>query len=189
MHRFNPSCYSEGFMPLLLGERLNVLGPGVANSSVKHLLETLDVATLFKASDVADGMANCCISALWLRHDFLDQSHQISQSIDSCEGSYWHGIMHRREPDPCNAKYWFRKVGDHAVFPQLHRHASELAESMEHDAAADFLASQDAWSPDRFIDLCTQVRLGKSASEELCQQIQAREWELLFDYCYQRATT
>ena len=56
---------------------------------------------------------------LWLLAGDLDQSHSISQAIETAEGSFWHGIMHRREADFGNAKYWFRRVGSHVVFERL----------------------------------------------------------------------
>src|SRR5688572_27301328 len=34
---------------------------------------------------------------LWADHS--DASHAISQQLETAEGSYWHGILHRREPD------------------------------------------------------------------------------------------
>ena len=49
-------------------------------------------------------MASACLAGLWLYHDYLDESHAVSQSIHTPAGSYWHGLMHRREPDFANPK-------------------------------------------------------------------------------------
>ena len=103
-------------------------------------------------------MAACCHSALWLRHNFLDQSHRLSQKIGTTEGSYWHGLMHRREGDFGNSKYWFRRVGDHPVFAQV---AAALPELMtdETPARARSLANTP-WDPATFIDLCEAATAG-----------------------------
>ena len=50
-------------------------------------------------------------AGIWLYVDDLERSHGISQNLHTAEGSYWHGIMHRREGDFSNAKYWFRQAG------------------------------------------------------------------------------
>ena len=72
-------------------------------------------------------MAACCVAGVWLLHDYLDESHRISQGIDTPSGSFWHGILHRREGDYSNAKYWFRHVGRYDVFDLLGQRAAELA--------------------------------------------------------------
>lgn len=59
------------------------------------------------------------LSGLWLLAGDLDRSHSKSQAIDKPEGSFLHGIMHRREGDFSNAKYWFRRVGSHPLFTIL----------------------------------------------------------------------
>lgn len=61
------------------------------------------------------------MSGLWLIAGDIEASHTISQSIENPEGSYLHGIMHRREGDFSNAKYWFRRVGKHALFERIDR--------------------------------------------------------------------
>jgi hypothetical protein len=30
------------------------------------------------------------LSGLWLWHDFLDRSHEISQAVHTASGSFWH---------------------------------------------------------------------------------------------------
>jgi hypothetical protein len=136
---------------------------------------------------VDEDMAQACLAGLWLLHDYLDESHTISQSIETPTGSYWHGIMHRREPDFGNAKYWFRRVGRHPVFEPLGAAARELVEQAPADRATAFLSEQSSWDPFRFVDLCEQALLGRATSGALCRQIQRCEWELLFDYSYRQA--
>lgn len=54
-------------------------------------------------------------AALWLYVDDLDRSHAVSQGIESATGSYWHGIMHRREGDFSNSRYWHRRAAGHPL--------------------------------------------------------------------------
>ncbi|MDP6042560.1 MAG: hypothetical protein QGG64_28670, partial [Candidatus Latescibacteria bacterium] len=129
--------------------------------------------------------AEGCISAVWLYHNFLDTSHTISQGILTETGSYWHGIMHRREPDFSNSKYWFHKVGYHAIFDTLCQEAAQIASSA--DGAPEALASQSSWDSAGFVDLCADALEGRSAHDTSCREIQQREWELLFDYSYKQA--
>lgn len=58
-------------------------------------------------------------SGLWLYVDELDLSHDISQTMKDATGSYWHGIMHRREGDFSNSHYWFAQTGNHPAMAAL----------------------------------------------------------------------
>lgn len=188
MNPFNPESYSQAIADLLQSERLCELGPGRPNESVRRKLAALDVPALFGGRLITEpDMAKCCLSALWLWHDFLDESHSISQEIDSTSGSYWHGIMHRREPDFSNAKYWFRRVGQHPIFDALSQAAQELASDAALDPPANYLNRQSSWDAFQFVDLCEAVIRGRSTNELLCRRIAQREWQLLFDHCYWRA--
>jgi hypothetical protein len=84
-----------------------------------------------------------------------------------------------------NSKYWFRRVGRHPVYEPLHRAAARLA--ADAPPAAAFLREQKAWDPFAFVDLCEASLAERAPCEELCREIQTREWELLFDYCYGNA--
>lgn len=171
---------------LLAPPRLNALVAGEPNEPARRKLHSLRVENLFDKAIVDQDMARACLAALWLYHDFLDESHSISQQLESREGSYWHGIMHRREPDYANAKYWFRRVGDHPIGDDLCQFARQLAQSAEPDLATDFLREQPRWDSFRFVDACETAARG-SKQELLCREIQHHEWWLLFGYCFKRA--
>lgn len=188
MSSFDPSAYGPVIAELLKDSRLNPLGPGSPNEHARKQLDALTPERVFAHATIGDAdMARACCAGLWLYHDFLDESHAISQKIETPTGSYWHGIMHRREPDYSNSKYWFRRVGEHPVFEPLRADAHEAAQSADLDGPAAFLATQAAWDPFAFVELCQACAAGRSASEMLCRQIQQREWELLFDFSFRQA--
>src|SRR5207249_2393043 len=65
------------------------------------------------------------LAGLWLYFSGYDECHEIAQDLGSPEGSFWHAILHRQEPDSGNAAYWFRKVGIHPIFRDLCAAADE----------------------------------------------------------------
>src|SRR6266550_1802713 len=186
-HFMNLTGYSRIVSELII-DRLPALGPGSPNSAMRPQLAALTVEQAFVGKQIANrDTARCCLSALWLWHDFLDESHRISQEIETIDGSYWHGIMHRREPDYGNAKYWFRRVPHHPIFEPLTAAAWELANKSQLDEPAKFLASQKSWDAFRFVDLCEAIARGRSRCEQLAREIARIEWQLLFDNCYREA--
>jgi hypothetical protein len=181
------------FGPLLAAAPLNELGAGHADSEIAKTLRAISIAEAFAPHRIIDqDMADACLAGLWLMYDHLDKSHTISQSIDTPAGSYWHGIMHRREGDFDNAKYWFRRVGTHPIFAPLAATARELArehisDATEADRAAAWMPKTTDWEPFRFVDLCAAALQGHSAAGQLCRWVQQQECRLLFDFCFRHA--
>src|SRR5947209_3766436 len=107
-------AYPPAIVELLAIDHPTSLGPGSPNPDAGRRLRPSDSAGLFAPLAVSDdAMARACLGGLWLRFDFLDESHKISQEIETPTGSFWHAIMHRREGDFANSKYWWRRVGKH----------------------------------------------------------------------------
>ena len=176
MTPFDPTCYPEAIAELWSIDRLPELGPGTPNHSVRSKLESLRPETV-SSHLLNREAALACLSGLWRYHDFLSESHTISQDLHGWFGSYWHGIMHRREPDPDNAKYWLRRVGDNPVAKTLAADAVELG----------VVLPGEKWGTFRFVDLCERVCGTNSEEERACRQVQRREMQLLFDWCYRAA--
>src|SRR5262245_49350077 len=188
MPGFDPAAYGPAVAELLREPRLAPLGPGRPDRAARPLLEALTDEALFAGRPVRDGdMAAACRAGLWLYHDFLDESHTISQEIATPTGNYWHGLMHRREPDFGNSAYWFRRVGSHPVYGPLRVEAAGLAADAPGQAA--FLARQVNWDPFAFIDVCEASDDEKAPCHHLCRLVQHAEWRLLFDFCWKSAVS
>ncbi len=120
------------------------------------------------------------LGGLWLYYSQLEEAHAIVQNVPSAEGSFWHGIMHRREPDAGNASYWFRRVGRHSCFPAL----AEAAWGIAARYPEAKYAVRPEWDPFLFIDFCEEARRAPgSTSMQAAMEIQLAEWQLLFDFC------
>ncbi len=172
------------------GQRLLPLVAGpCASKEARELLQPLESVELFAPRNVLSvEFAEAARCGLFVYLSCNDDAHAIAQEISTTTGSYWHGIVHRREPDFSNAGYWFRQVGKHEIFPVVREAAIELAGGRmpEFNVRAD-------WDPFRFIDLCQAVHQHPNATpeqtalEQTLREIQRAEWQLLFDFCCRRA--
>jgi hypothetical protein len=152
------------------GERLMPLAQGQCSSDrARELLRAADARRLFPSARAPEA----ALAGLYLYFSCRDEAHEVAQNVDTREGSYWHGIVHRQEPDAGNARYWFARVGAHPVFAELRERAVS--------AGVDLGPSWDAAA---FVDLCDRARRKPGSDEERrALEVQRAEWQLLFDYC------
>jgi hypothetical protein len=175
---FHPDAYGPEVAAILAldgnGQRLMPLASGRCSSGrAFEMLKSTSASHLFSGARAPDA----ALAGLYLYFSCLDEAHSIAQGIESPEGAFWHGVMHRQEPDAGNASYWFGRVGRHAVFPELRAAAAGLG--------LDF---GPRWDPLRFIDYCEQARRTPGSDQErTALQVQRAEWQLLFDYCALRS--
>src|SRR5437899_244778 len=108
MEKVNQSC--RDFKALIATPDLPALGPipRAGRLPLPELNQKTD--RFFADTNLNAALQPYVRSAALLWHDYLDESHTISQNIPGADGGFLHGIMHRREPDYPNAKYWFRRV-------------------------------------------------------------------------------
>jgi hypothetical protein len=186
MTSFDRNRFVPVIAELLAAPRLAPLDAGVPDRVALERLGPLRLGEVFAPHPLRDRPAAvACLAGLLLYFDGLDESHALSQGLETVEGSYWHALLHRREPDFWNSKYWFKRVGTHPVYASLRDAAAQLAEGQTGRVA--FLTTQASWDAAAFVDLCEASFDATAPEHELCRQVQRVEWELLFAYCYERA--
>lgn len=77
----------------------------------------MDLAA-FKASlarDAPPARLSLAAKALWwdAKGDWA-KAHDCAQRQEDAEGAWVHAYLHRREGDPANAGYWYRRAGKKA---------------------------------------------------------------------------
>jgi hypothetical protein len=163
---FNPSRYGATLAEAIGAEPTMPLDAGRPDRAMRPVLEALSTKATAELSIVDRDAFSCCLAAVWLLHGYLDEAHALCQDVPTASGSYWHGVMHRREGDYGNAQYWFRRAGDHPACAEI---------------AAD-------WDPIAFVDEVRHTVKRGAAAADACVERQRAEWRTLFDWCWREAT-
>lgn len=172
---------------LLITDKPADLGPGprIGVLSAHELSSRLDA--LLDKTKLSSNRQQLIRSLLLLWHDHLDASHNLSQEIENADGSFVHAIMHRREPDAWNSKYWWRRVGDHPAFPEIARRVNDFLSRSHRGEAADLakrLLPDGNWDAAAFVDACDSTR--EESLIQALREIQRIETEVLLEhFCHE----
>ena len=92
---------------------------------------------------------------LHLLNDDLAASHALSQQQEGEPlADYWHAIIHRREGDYGNSRYWFGRAGRSQALAEVY--------------------GQDPNAPTAFVECCRAVGRGRDADSERFQRDEIR---------------
>lgn len=178
------STIPAGLRTLLDAPALPGLEPEVRPGIRSVAALTLEVPKLLKQCGLASAAHDLFLSALLLWHDHLQESHLISQRIHNANGSFLHAVMHRREPDFSNSKYWWHRVGSHPGFIELTVRAEAFLTARRESNFKARLLPAGTWDPFAFVDACEQVSLhaGAAKDRQLCEALQQLEFEALIEH-------
>lgn len=171
---FEPQEYGGAVASILHlegdGRRLiELASPQCISPRARRLIEESGAPRLFPRSRAPQA----ALAGLYLYFGCWQDAHEIAQEIATPDGSYWHAIVHRQEPDAWNSQYWFTQVGTHPIFPALREAA--LAAGFDPGVR---------WRPEAFVELCQRALQSPGSHwERQALEVQRAEWQLLFDYC------
>jgi len=116
---------------------------------------------------------------LW--HDHHEPAHAMVQNLEDPDGSYVHAILHRREPDYGNARYWCHRVGRHVSFRELALVAANLFSSSTHAELKATLLPEGEWNSLAFVGECERAESKPDSDpvKRILREIQAAEFEIL----------
>lgn len=173
------------FLETIETDALPDLGPGPREGVLPETELLAKADAWIAASKLSTRAAKLFRAGALLWHDHHDAAHAIVQDDPSAEGSFLHAILHRREPDPGNARYWINRVGRHPVYVTIAKRVSEYLEGDEFKRWRDILIPGGQWDAEGFVDAC-YVCNAREYTYPIFQQVQRIEMECLLDYIRRR---
>lgn len=141
--------------------------------SVDEVRAALAEALQLTAFDAPRQAQLLALAYCW--HDSWDAAHEVVQTMEGDPAAdFIHAVLHRREGDADNARYWLARISDHPVFTHLIPVA----------AAEGFtdLVSDGVWRPGAFLARCLRAQTTAEPSETAAlMRIQAAELLALLD--------
>ena len=146
-------------------------------------LATLEAAldAILSGTSLPDSRRELARATVLLWHDHWDPAHLLPQRFENADGSFVHAIIHRREPDYWNSKYWFRRAAGHPCLTEIATRARQLPAQADDPGLLTRLLSRGAWDALGFVDECQRCA-GLPADDPahlLARRLQRLEFEVL----------
>lgn len=175
---------ADAFASLLATLEPPDLGPGprAEVQPLQPLQVAIDAAFAKQPAPQLERQAARGLVLLW--HDHFEAAHEIVQHVETAGASYVHAILHRREPDYSNAKYWFRRVRQHPCYEPLAKAAERILQASGADALRAKLLPGGKWDALAFVDACEEDATGRSDAKiaGALRKVQATELSLLLEH-------
>jgi len=139
--------------------------------------------TKAKEAVAASGLKPLVQGALFLYLDCFEEAHQVANDHEGTwQGNWLHAIVHRREPDAGNSKYWYARVkAPEGAYRAIGWAALGLLGEKPPkglEELAEKTKRSGVWEPEAFVEACDKVRTGSPDLPEyraLCR-LQELEW-------------
>jgi hypothetical protein len=76
------------------------------------------------------GLSQAAQALWWDAKGDWDKAHECAQAQDDKSGCWVHAYLHRKEGDPSNAGYWYRRAGKQPATVSLEQEWSAIAEAL-----------------------------------------------------------
>jgi hypothetical protein len=166
---------------------------GAGNSAlVRGHLAELSIEAVFGPSLSDAHAARLALGGAALLYDDLDGCHTAAQAVEEPTANFWHAVMHRREGDFENSKYWWRRAGTHPVFADVFAAAMPVLKAAVGRDAAEFrgkLERAGEWDAFAFTDLCRACveKRASKATADLARRLQMLELNALLGFTVKKA--
>jgi hypothetical protein len=165
------------------GDYTGLVIHGDTPPAARKLLGGIEPAQLLTVPVASPPNAAAMLAGLWLRHDGLKECHDIVQDLIGPTGAFWHAIMHRREGDFSNAKYWYARCADHRALRLISSLSLDVVGRDTSDERLLKVVSGE-YDPDAFVDFVQAVyRHPDTPGYTAAARLQQVEWKALFQHC------
>lgn len=159
--------------------QLEIHSPDLVPTRVRDENLSRDIlsAELFGAK--SGPMVDCCRAGLLLFNDDLGRAHPLVQDLPDQTASFWHAVLHRREGDYANARYWWNRVAAHPAFEPIF---DLVLHRVPDFALLDELRAAGRWLPLEFTAACQKCAQDGKHEAEL-KATQRLEMRGLLEWC------